>query len=161
MYNSEYQRWLDSSVLSEEERAELISIGNNEEAKALRFSAPMDFGTAGLRSTMYMGIGSMNRYTVAQTTRGIAALIKGVGGEERGVAIAFDSRNNSDLFARVSACVLAGAGIRSYIFNDIRPTPELSFALRELNCVAGINITASHNPKIPLRTDSLLRSQGQ
>lgn len=147
MYNTEYQRWLNSSVLSESERAELISIANNEEAKALRFTAPMDFGTAGLRSTMYMGIGSMNRYTVAQTTRGIAALIKSVGGEERGVAIAFDSRNNSELFAKVSASVLAGAGIKSYIFNGIRPTPELSFALRELNCVAGINITASHNPK--------------
>ena len=147
MYNGEYKRWLDSSVLSAEEHAELVSIANNEEAKALRFTAPMDFGTAGLRSTMYMGIGSMNRFTVAQTTRGIAALIKSVGGEDRGVAIAFDSRNNSETFARVSACVLAGAGIKSYIFNGIRPTPELSFALRELNCVAGINITASHNPK--------------
>ena len=147
MYNIEYQRWLNSAVITDDERAELISISNNEEAKALRFTAPMDFGTAGLRSTMYMGIGSMNRYTVAQTTRGIAALIKSVGGEQRGVAIAFDSRNNSDVFARVSACVLAGAGIKSYIFNDIRPTPELSFALRELGCIAGINITASHNPK--------------
>ena len=147
MYNAEYQRWLNSSALTEEEHAELVSIENNEEAKALRFTAPMDFGTAGLRSTMYMGIGSMNRFTVAQTTRGIAALIKSVGGEERGVAIAFDSRNNSEIFARVSACVLAGAGIKSYIFNGIRPTPELSFALRELGCVAGINITASHNPK--------------
>ncbi len=147
MYNSEYQRWLGSSVLSESEHAELVSISNNEEAKALRFTAPMDFGTAGLRSTMYMGIGSMNRFTVAQTTRGIAALIKSAQGEERGVAIAFDSRNNSELFAKVSACVLAGAGIKSYIFNGIRPTPELSFALRELNCIAGINITASHNPK--------------
>ena len=147
MFNIEYQRWLNSSALTEEEHAELVSIANNEEAKALRFTAPMDFGTAGLRSTMYMGIGSMNRFTVAQTTRGIAALIKSVGGEERGVAIAFDSRNNSEIFARVSACVLAGAGIKSYIFNGIRPTPELSFALRELGCVAGINITASHNPK--------------
>ena len=147
MYNTEYQRWLASSVLTEEEHAELVSIANNEEAKALRFTAPMDFGTAGLRSTMYMGIGSMNRFTVAQTTRGIAALIKSVGGEERGVAIAYDSRNNSEIFARVSASVLAGAGVKSYIFNGIRPTPELSFALRELGCVAGINITASHNPK--------------
>ena len=147
MYNVEYQRWLNSSVITDDERAELLSIANNEEAKALRFSAPMDFGTAGLRSTMYMGIGSMNRYTVAQTTRGIAALIKLAGGEERGVAIAFDSRNNSHLFAKVSACVLAGAGIKSYIFDSIRPTPELSFALRELGCIAGINITASHNPK--------------
>ena len=147
MYNIEYKRWLDSSVLTDLEHAELVSIADNEEAKALRFTAPMDFGTAGLRSTMYMGIGSMNRFTVAQTTRGIAALIKLAGGEERGVAIAFDSRNNSELFAKVSACVLAGAGIKSYIFNSIRPTPELSFALRELGCIAGINITASHNPK--------------
>ena len=147
MYNVEYQRWLNSSVITDDERAELLSIANNEEAKALRFSAPMDFGTAGLRSTMYMGIGSMNRYTVAQTTRGIAALIKLADGEERGVAIAFDSRNNSHLFAKVSSCVLAGAGIKSYIFDSIRPTPELSFALRELGCIAGINITASHNPK--------------
>ena len=147
MYNLEYQRWLNSDVLTAQEKAELVSISDNEEAKALRFSAPMDFGTAGLRSTMYMGIGSMNRYTVAQTTRGIAALIKSVGGEDRGVAIAYDSRNHSEEFARVSASVLSGAGIKSYIFNGIRPTPELSFALRELGCIAGINITASHNPK--------------
>ena len=147
MYNKEYQRWLNSEILNEQEKAELASIANNEEAKALRFSAPMDFGTAGLRSTMYMGIGSMNRYTVAQTTRGIAALINGEGGAERGVAIAFDSRNNSEEFAKISACVLAGAGIKSFIFDNIRPTPELSFALRELGCIAGINITASHNPK--------------
>ncbi len=146
-YIKEYERWLDSSVLTEEEHKELVSIADNEEAKALRFSAPMDFGTAGLRSTMYMGIGSMNRFTVAQTTRGIAALIKSAGGAERGVAIAYDSRNNSADFARVSACVLAGAGIKSYIFDNIRPTPELSFALRELGAIAGINITASHNPK--------------
>ena len=146
-YNAEYKRWLDSSALTDDERAQLISIANDEEAKALRFSAPMDFGTAGLRSTMYMGIGCMNRFTVAQTTRGIAALIKSAGGESRGVAIAYDSRNNSREFARVSACVLAGAGIKSYIFDDIRPTPELSFAVRELKTMAGINITASHNPK--------------
>ncbi len=146
-YVAEYERWLASSVINDEERAELVSIKDNEEAKALRFTAPMDFGTAGLRSTMYMGIGSMNRFTVAQTTRGIAALIKAAGGEGRGVAIAYDSRNNSREFARVSACVLAGAGIKSYIFDDIRPTPELSFAVRQLSTMAGINITASHNPK--------------
>ena len=147
MFQKEYERWLAANVLTDAERAELTSISADEEAKALRFNAPMDFGTAGLRSTMYMGIGCMNRFTVAQTTRGIAALVKAAKGEERGVAIAYDSRNNSRDFARVSAQVLAGAGIKSYIFDDIRPTPELSFALRELNCVAGINITASHNPK--------------
>ena len=146
-YCIEYKRWLNFGGLNEEELKELKSIIEDEETKELRFSVPMDFGTAGLRSTMYMGIGCMNRFTVAHTTRGIAALIKEAGGESRGVAIAYDSRNNSELFARVSACVLAGAGIRSYIFNGIRPTPELSFAVRELNAMAGINITASHNPK--------------
>ena len=146
-YQNEYTRWLESSVLNESEREELESIKNDEGLKEFRFSNPMDFGTAGLRSTMYQGIGNMNRFTVAQTTRGIAALIKAQNGESRGVAIAYDSRNNSREFAKISACVLAGAGIKSYIFDDIRPTPELSFAVRELNALAGINITASHNPK--------------
>ena len=146
-YQNEYTRWLESPVLSAAEREELESIKNNEELKEFRFSNPMDFGTAGLRSTMYQGIGNMNRFTVAQTTRGIAALIKAQNGESRGVAIAYDSRNNSREFAKISACVLAGAGIKSYIFDDIRPTPELSFAVRELGALAGINITASHNPK--------------
>jgi len=147
MFNKEYERWLTSTLLTDEEKAELRSIANDESTKAMRFAAPMDFGTAGLRSTMYMGIGCMNRFTVAQTTRGIAALIKSMGGESRGVAIAYDSRNNSELFARVSACVLASEGIKSYIFNGIRPTPELSYAVRKLGTMAGINITASHNPK--------------
>ncbi len=146
-YMNEYKRWLDSSVLTKSEKEELKSISENEELKQLRFALPMDFGTAGLRSTMYMGIGCMNRFTVAQTTRGIAALIKEASGEARGVAIAYDSRNNSELFAKVSACVLAAAGIKTYIFDGIRPTPELSFAVRELGAMAGINITASHNPK--------------
>ena len=146
-YEKEYQRWLNSTALSTEEKEELRSISDNEEAKALRFSSLMDFGTAGLRSTMYLGIGNMNRFTVAQTTRGIAALVKSLGGESRGVAICYDSRNNSEAFAKISASVLAGAGIKVYIFDALRPTPELSFAVRELNTLAGINITASHNPK--------------
>ena len=146
-YALEYQRWLASPVLTEEERKELLAIENDEEAKALRFSALMDFGTAGLRSTMNMGIGCMNRFTVAHTTRGIASLIEASGAKERGVAIAYDSRNNSALFAKVSAEVLASAGIKVYIFDALRPTPELSFAVIELGAIAGINITASHNPK--------------
>ncbi len=146
-YNEEYNRWLASDALTDTERAELVSIAGDDEAKKLRFSQPMDFGTAGLRSTMYMGIASMNRFTVAQATRGIAKLVTDNGGAERGVAIAYDSRNNSREFARISACVLAGAGIRVYIFDGVRPTPELSFAVRELSAMAGINITASHNPK--------------
>ena len=146
-YQIEFEKWLNSDVLSAEEKAELLSIQNDEETKELRFAAPMDFGTAGLRSTMYMGIGCMNRYTVAHTTRGIAALVKAEGGEDRGVAIAYDSRNNSREFAEVSARVLAGAGIKVYLFDGLRPTPELSFAVRETGALAGINITASHNPK--------------
>ena len=146
-YNDCYKEWLRSPALNAAEVAELESIKDNEELKALRFSSPMDFGTAGLRSTMYMGIGCMNRFTVAQTTRGIAALIKTAGGESRGVAIACDSRNHSDEFARVSASVLASEGIKVYIFDSLRPTPELSFAVRYFGAMAGINITASHNPK--------------
>ncbi len=146
-YSKEYKRWLDSDALSASEKAELKAIENNEEEMALRFSGLMSFGTAGLRSTMGMGTMNMNRFTVAQTTRGIAALIKRAGGEERGVAIAYDSRNNSRSYAKISASVLAGEGIKVYIFDDLRPTPELSFAVRALGAIAGINITASHNPK--------------
>ena len=146
-FEKEYERWLLSDALSAEEKRELLDIANDKEALALRFSAPMSFGTAGLRSTMNMGIGCMNRFTVAQTTRGIAALVLREGGALRGVAIGYDSRNNSRSFAVVCASVLAGAGIRSFIFDDIRPTPELSFAVRQLGALAGINITASHNPK--------------
>lgn len=146
-YNIEYKRWLESNALTDEEREELASIDNSEDIKAMRFSAPMDFGTAGLRSTMYMGIGCMNRFTVAQTTRGIAALVKNASGESRGVAIAYDSRNHSEEFAKVSASILASEGIKVYIFDSLRPTPELSFTVRYFGALAGINITASHNPK--------------
>ncbi len=146
-HNIEYKRWLESDVLTQDEKSELISIAGKEDIKAMRFAEPMDFGTAGLRSTMYMGIGCMNRFTVAQATRGIAALVKKAGGESRGVAIAYDSRNHSEEFARVSASVLAHEGIKVYIFDSLRPTPELSFAVRYFGALAGINITASHNPK--------------
>ena len=146
-YQNEYERWLTSTALTEKEKDELRSISHDSKTKELRFSFPMNFGTAGLRSTMNMGIGCMNRFTVAETTRALASLIKSAGGSDRGVAIAYDSRNNSELFAKVSASVLAFEGIRVYIFDSLRPTPELSFAVRELSCIAGINITASHNPK--------------
>ena len=146
-YNYEYQKWLLSKNMTDAEKDELFSIVADDSTKAFRFSAPMDFGTAGLRSTMYMGTACMNRFTVAQTTRGIAALVKEAGGENRGVAIAYDSRNHSEEFARVSASVLASEGIKVYIFNSLRPTPELSYAVRHFGALAGINITASHNPK--------------
>lgn len=146
-YLENYQKWLNSPSLSEDERAELRAIEANENEIALRFSAPLSFGTAGLRGTMKTGLNAMNRHTVAHATEGLARLILEEGREKDGVAVAYDSRNNSELFARTAACVLAANGIQVYLFDALRPTPELSFALRELGCVAGINITASHNPK--------------
>ncbi len=146
-FETEYEKWLTSDVLSAEERAEIAAIANDEETKKLRFGIEMEFGTAGLRSAMHMGPGCMNVYTVAQTTQAIAELIIGEGAKERGVSIAYDSRNNSALFASTAAEVLAGNGIPVYLFDGVRPTPELSFAVIDNNCIAGINITASHNPK--------------
>ena len=146
-YRTEYDRWLSSGLLDETQMAEMTEIRDEEDVLKLRFGMKMDFGTAGLRSTMNMGPGCMNVFTVAQTTQAIAELIKSEGADARGVAIAYDSRNNSALFSATAAEVLAGNGIPVYLFDGIRPTPELSFAVRELGCVAGINITASHNPK--------------
>ena len=146
-YKQEYQRWLASSLLSNEEKNELISTSENDLEIKERFYSSLEFGTAGLRGKMRMGTNAMNRFTVAQATQGLANLIIKEGRASDGVAIAYDSRNNSELFAKVSAAVLAANGIKVYIFDELRPTPELSFALRELKCVAGINITASHNPK--------------
>ena len=146
-YRTEYDRWLSSGLLDETQMAEMAEIRDKEDILKLRFGMKMDFGTAGLRSTMNMGPGCMNVFTVAQTTQAIAELIKSEGADARGVAIAYDSRNNSALFSATAAEVLAGNGIPAYLFDGIRPTPELSFAVRELGCIAGINITASHNPK--------------
>ncbi|MBQ3126297.1 MAG: phospho-sugar mutase, partial [Clostridia bacterium] len=146
-YLDEYRRWRSAGVLTADEEAELAAIANDESELRLRFSAPMTFGTAGLRAAMKIGLGCMNVYTVAHATQGLAALVLRENCAERGVVIAYDSRNNSRLFAETSACVLAANGIKTYLFDDIRPTPELSFAVRELGCIAGINITASHNPK--------------
>ncbi len=146
-YRTEYDRWLSSGLLDETQMTEMAEIRDKEDLLKLRFGMKMDFGTAGLRSTMNMGPGCMNVFTVAQTTQAIAELIKSEGADARGVAIAYDSRNNSALFSATAAEVLAGNGIPVYLFDGIRPTPELSFAVRELGCIAGINITASHNPK--------------
>ncbi len=146
-YMEQYRIWLESDALNEDEKAELRAIENDPKEIEFRFSAGLTFGTAGLRGTMKTGLCAMNRHTVAHATQGLAALILQEGRQKDGVAVAYDSRNNSELFARVAACVLAANGIRVYLFDGLRPTPELSFALRELSCVAGINITASHNPK--------------
>ncbi|MDR0248108.1 MAG: phospho-sugar mutase [Oscillospiraceae bacterium] len=148
-YRREYERWLSSDALSEDERVELEAVRGDDEAVRDRFSAPLVFGTAGLRGVMGAGINRMNAHVVRQTTRALAALVLrgGDAAAERGVAVCYDCRVNSRLFAEEAARVLADAGVRVRLFGDMRPTPELSFAIREYGCEAGINITASHNPK--------------
>lgn len=148
-YRAEYEKWLNAECLTDEERTELLSIKDNEAEIEDRFYAPLKFGTAGLRGVLGMGTNRMNVYTVRQATQGLAALICGMGKEEmeRGVAVCMDCRIGSDVFSREAACVLAANGIHVYLFEALRPTPELSFAVRALQCIAGINITASHNPK--------------
>lgn len=143
---TEFEKWLNSPAVDDDTKAELNSIANDRNEILARFSRPMEFGTAGLRAVMAAGISRMNVYTVAQTTEGLARLIEDEKGCDKGVAIAWDSRNNSELFARTAARVLAAHGIKTYIFDSLRPTPELSFAILRHGCIAGINITASHNP---------------
>ncbi|HEX3025761.1 MAG TPA: phospho-sugar mutase [Clostridia bacterium] len=145
----EYQRWLAIPSLDEEIKKELESINGNPEMIQSRFGSMLEFGTAGLRGIMGAGLNRMNRFTVRHATQGLANLIDSLGEEakQRGVAVAYDCRNHSREFAIESAKVLAASGIRSFVFDSLRPTPELSFAVRELHCIAGINVTASHNPK--------------
>lgn len=147
IYKCNYSRWISNTSLSSDEKKELEMIKDDENEIKSRFSSYLSFGTAGLRGIMKTGMLAMNRHTVAYATQAIAELINSSGRTDDGVVIAYDSRNNSKEFARTAASVLAANGIRVYIFDDVRPTPELSFALRYLKCVAGINITASHNPK--------------
>lgn len=147
VFLNEYEKWLSSPVLSDEERNELEAIRDNPKEIESRFFAPLSFGTAGLRGTMGTGLHCMNRHVVRQVTQGMAELIKAEKAEERGVAIAFDCRNNSNKFSKEASQVLAANGIKVFLFDAMRPTPELSFAIRELGCIAGINVTASHNPK--------------
>ncbi len=146
-YLSNYERWLASPCLTDAERAELTAIRADDNEIRFRFSNYLSFGTAGLRGTMKVGMHAMNVHTVAYATQALAQVILTEGRRADGVAIGYDSRHNSDLFAKTAASVLAAADIPVYIFDELRPTPELSFALRHLHCVAGINITASHNPK--------------
>lgn len=145
-YIAEYKRWLSEPTLDEKSREELLGIENNEEEKEFRFSSGLTFGTAGLRGIMMAGTNAMNVYTVAQATQGLANVIIDADKCEMGVIVGMDSRNNSRLFAETAASVLAANGIKVYIFEDLRPSPVLSFAVRELGCIAGINVTASHNP---------------
>ena len=148
-YRKEYEKWLASPALSEDERAELRALeGNDKEIKA-RFYGPLEFGTAGLRGTMYTGLHNMNRHVIRWATQGFANVIRAEGTEamQKGIAVCMDCRNHSAEFARETACVMAANGIHVRLFESLRPTPELSFAVREYGCQAGVNVTASHNPK--------------
>ena len=148
-YRENYEKWLNSPALSADEKAELEAIKNDEKEIESRFFDQLSFGTAGLRGTMGVGLYRMNVHVIRHATQAFAQVILEEGPEavKRGVAVCFDCRNNSDLFAKEAACVMAGNGIPVRLFEALRPTPELSFAVREYGCIAGINVTASHNPK--------------
>ena len=148
-YKEEYQLWLDSPNLSEKEWEELKSIADDEKEIESRFFAPLEFGTAGLRGTMKLGLHQMNVHVIRHATQAFANVIKAEGQQamDKGIAICFDCRNNSELFAHEAACIMAANGIHVRIFDALRPTPELSFAVRHYGTTAGLNITASHNPK--------------
>ena len=145
-YKQISESWLASPAVDKETKAELEAIRDDEEEIRFRFTSYLEFGTAGLRGIMCAGTNAMNRYTVAHATQGMADLILREKQAERGVVIGYDSRLNSRYFAEVAASVLAANDIKVYLFDGVRPTPELSFAIRELHCIAGINVTASHNP---------------
>lgn len=145
-YKEAYESWLNSPYFDEKTKEELKSIAGDENEIKERFYKELEFGTAGLRGIIGAGINRMNIYTVRKTTQGLANYILSVNGQEKGVAIAYDSRRMSPEFANEAALCLAANGIKAYIFETLRPTPELSYAVRKLGCIAGINITASHNP---------------
>ena len=148
-YKREYERWLASDALNADEKAELQAIAGDEKEIESRFYDPLEFGTAGLRGTMKVGLHQMNVHVIRWATQGFADVIAAEGDEakQKGVAICMDCRVNSMAFARAAAEVCAANGIRVRIFESLRPTPELSFAVRYYGCQAGINVTASHNPK--------------
>ena len=146
-YMETYREWCTNPYFSEETRAELEAIKDNEAEIEDRFYRQLEFGTGGLRGVIGAGTNRMNIYTVRQATQGLANYIISQNGQEKGVAIAHDSRIMSPEFAEEAALCLNANGIRAYVFDSLRPTPELSFAVRELGCVSGIVITASHNPR--------------
>ncbi len=145
-YMKKYEEWTENEIFDEKTREELKSIKDNEEEIKDRFYKDLEFGTGGLRGVIGAGTNRMNYYTVGKATQGLANFIKKEKGENKGVAIAFDSRRMSPEFGKRAALILNANGIKTYLFDSLRPTPELSFAVRELKCIAGIVITASHNP---------------
>lgn len=148
-YVQEYQHWLDSPALTEVQWKELKALEGNDKEIESRFYAPLEFGTAGLRGIMGMGINRMNEHVIKHTTQAFAEVIcaEGEAFKSRGVVICYDCRENSEYYSRCAATVMAANGIHVRIFDSLRPTPELSFAIRHYGAAAGINVTASHNPK--------------
>lgn len=145
-YQEKYEEWLNNPFFDEEVKQELLSIQNDEAEKEDRFYKDLEFGTAGLRGIVGIGTNRMNKYTVGKATQGLAEYIIEQGGQEKGVAIAYDSRHMSEEFSEQAALILNANGIKTYRFESLRPTPELSFAVRHLGCISGIVVTASHNP---------------
>lgn len=145
-YRARYEEWLSNPYFDADTKAELESIRSDEKEIKERFYKDLEFGTAGLRGIIGAGTNRMNIYTVRKATQGLANYILKSGKAEKGVAVAYDSRRMSPEFADEAALCLAANGIKAYVFDSLRPTPELSYAVRKLGCVAGINITASHNP---------------
>ena len=146
-YRDIYNEWLENAYFDEATKQELREIEGNEKEIEDRFYKELEFGTGGLRGVIGAGTNRMNIYTVRKATQGLANYIIACNGQEKGVAIAYDSRRMSPEFAKEAALCLNANGIKSYVFDSLRPTPELSFAVRELKCIAGIVITASHNPR--------------
>ena len=148
-YRENYQSWLNDARLPEACREELLAIKDDEKAIEYRFGGELEFGTAGMRGIIGCGMNMMNVFTVMRATQGLSMYIKTLSPEEqaRGVVISYDTRRNSRLFAEKAASVLAKNGIKAYLFDDVHPVPMLSYAVRYLKTIAGIMITASHNPK--------------
>ena len=148
-YKDIYESWINNPALSQEGKKELSEISNDEKQIEYRFGAELEFGTAGMRGFFGYGTNMMNVYTVRRATQGLAEYVKSLGEQacKRGVAISFDTRRKSDEFAKAAAGVLAANGVRAWLYSYEHPVPMLSYAVRKLNAVAGIMITASHNPK--------------
>ncbi len=145
-YQEKYEEWCNNPIFDEETKAELEKMKDNEAEKEDSFYKDLEFGTAGLRGVVGIGTNRMNKYTVGKASQGLAKYIVKMGGQKRGVAIAYDSRHMSTEFSELAALILNANGIKTYIFESLRPTPELSFAVRKLGCISGIVVTASHNP---------------
>lgn len=145
-YQEKYEEWCNNPIFDEETKKELLAMKNDDTEKKDSFYKDLEFGTAGLRGIVGVGTNRMNKYTVGKATQGLAQYIVKKGKQDRGVAIAYDSRHMSTEFSKQAALILNANGVKTYIFESLRPTPELSFAVRKLGCISGIVVTASHNP---------------